>query len=625
MNRVFRSFWCVRPEGGTAISIGLVFAMTAGAVGAAVDYSSAHNRRSDVQRAADAAALAGAANPDMTIQAIKDLAAWDVAQAPSFENAVVSAERGTDGIVTVEIRGDSKTYILGIVGVNGVEVSAESKAAYVPLRGGKLEVALVLDTTESMADDMAQLRSAAKDLADSLFEIGGDENVKVSVVPYVASVNIGSGGEQMAWMDTAANAPYHSQEMRDRTLTNCRADDAAAPSSGGGTNPPSCWDACGCPGTPACGGGSDGASLIGNDATRYAGSLLQSLLGSPAAASPLPHPAPDPESCPVRTPDKINYFDLYDAIPNADWMGCVEARPAPLDVTDVAAGADPASRFVPYFWPDEVDYLDDKEWANNYIDDTLGPVLNDDIQFIPAWSGRNRVNIWKYDDATMADISESSPDVSGPNRSCPDPMLRLTADADIVDAKISSLTHRKGGGTIISEGLMWGWRALSPGAPFSEGVQYDDETRKIIIILSDGANQVIARNKSDGSPGDETLGDYTAYGFAHEYNQDWPSRGLIDTSADTSTPYFDQVRVFLNERTASACANVKSAGTDRNKIEIYTVLVGDSDADTEEVMASCATTRSNHYKEVSNMQSLQETFEEVGSQIAGSGSSRLVN
>ncbi len=49
-------------------------------------------------------------------------------------------------------------------------------------------------------------------------------------------------------------------------------------------------------------------------------------------------------------------FSLYEQIEQTNWLGCVESRPMPYDVTDTpASAANPATLFVPEFAPDEPD------------------------------------------------------------------------------------------------------------------------------------------------------------------------------------------------------------------------------------------------------------------------------
>jgi hypothetical protein len=53
------------------------------------------------------------------------------------------------------------------------------------------------------------------------------------------------------------------------------------------------------------------------------------------------------------------------------------------------------------------------------------------------------------------------------------------------------MRHWSGGGTNQAEGLAWGWRVLSPSAPFTEGRPYNDPSdpvRKVIVLMTDGEN-----------------------------------------------------------------------------------------------------------------------------------------
>jgi hypothetical protein len=48
-------------------------------------------------------------------------------------------------------------------------------------------------------------------------------------------------------------------------------------------------------------------------------------------------------------------FTLYDQISNRDWAGCVRERAAPYELTDDAAVTSAATKWAPYFAPDEAD------------------------------------------------------------------------------------------------------------------------------------------------------------------------------------------------------------------------------------------------------------------------------
>ena len=45
------------------------------------------------------------------------------------------------------------------------------------------------------------------------------------------------------------------------------------------------------------------------------------------------------------------------------------------------------------------------------------------------------------------------------------------------------------GSTHVVLGATWGWRVLSPTAPYSEGAAYNDaDTQKALILMTDGEN-----------------------------------------------------------------------------------------------------------------------------------------
>ena len=56
-------------------------------------------------------------------------------------------------------------------------------------------------------------------------------------------------------------------------------------------------------------------------------------------------------------------------------------------------------------------------------------------------------------------------------------------------------------GTNVAQGLPGAWRVLSPDAPFDQGANYEDkETQKVLVLLSDGRNQVVAERRRARSP-----------------------------------------------------------------------------------------------------------------------------
>lgn len=65
--------------------------------------------------------------------------------------------------------------------------------------------------------------------------------------------------------------------------------------------------------------------------------------------------------------------------------------------------------------------------------------------------------------------------------------MALTSDPNVAKAKINQLTAEPNMGTIIAPGVAWGMRVLSPSAPFTEGDPDSPRVRKIIVVLTDGA------------------------------------------------------------------------------------------------------------------------------------------
>ncbi len=635
LNRIFLN----RRDGNVAIMTGLLFGLVAMAAGGATDVSSAYNYRADLQSVADRAALFGARDNERDESEIEEFALNLLAPNYTRNTHTVVIDKTEDGI-EVRIDGNSPNKFLGLFGMDDLTVNVDARAANIAGLVENIEVALVLDTTESMVDDMDDLRQAALDLVETLYEAGNDdeERVKISVVPYAGTVNIGKDAP-MAWMDAGGGSKWHAESIEGVRVKYCEApppDPTTSTTPTTSTPPsstPSCTKVCGCPGKVACGGGGDGASLELLNGLRYASTpILERIaaLMTPTAAHAASHnyPTPGAAECPWRTPEQINNFDLFDAVPNTDWMGCVEVRPEPFDVTDTPPGSDPNTQFVPFFWYDDADNYDSTmPWLNNYLDDDIGLEIEAPAK-LDTWETAMRSSIYKYDGYTVSTkIDESGSNIIGPNRGCPAPLLPLTTERDEIMDKIAGLTHREGGGTAIPVGLAWGWRTLSPGAPFTEGVAYDEpETKKIILLLTDGANAVLKRGEdSDGVPIDEDVyGDMTAYGYASSFGKGWLSRHYIDPESDPGTPYFEQIRNYLDARTRTVCENIKNAD-DENPIEIFTVLIGDHDSRTEALLSDCATSEVTHYHNAAQITQLSEAFGEVAGEIIGSGRARITH
>jgi hypothetical protein len=216
-------------------------------------------------------------------------------------------------------------------------------------------------------------------------------------------------------------------------------------------------------------------------------------------------------------------------------------------------------------------------------------------------------------------IDTSAPETRGPNRGCPTPIVPLTDDDSAIQTNIAAMRHWNGGGTNQSEGLAWGWRVLSPTAPFTEGAAYGPNVRKVIVLMSDGENTNV---------GDDPVldSDYSSYSHLAMWRDLDDGSGLLGQlvgavlhgvvppqyrrNINSSSSFV----TYINSREAQLCTNIKNAD-----IEIYTVIFRETDQATENLMRNCAS-GSDHFFRADNGQELAEAFDAIGT---GIGSLRL--
>lgn len=185
-----------KTDGATAVLAGLTLPVLVGAVGLSVDMSMAYLVKTRLSHALDAAALAAAA-AGKTGADLNDVV-------ERFFNANYPADKigmaydlqvtEADGQIYVSARADYDTYFMDVLGVG--EITVDSDATVVrEVRG--LEVALVLDVTGSMStnDNIGAMKTASHNFLDILYASASDQDaVKVALVPYSTSVNVGPYG-----------------------------------------------------------------------------------------------------------------------------------------------------------------------------------------------------------------------------------------------------------------------------------------------------------------------------------------------------------------------------------------------------------------------------------------------
>lgn len=503
-------------RGNTAIIFALSILPVMLLVGAAVDLSGMHGKRSSLQSALDAAALAAAKMPYNSSDA-------DVIEtATNFANANYSGkinnlqvDRTDDSVI---VNGESPAELIFLSGFGFGDKSVSTTA--VATRGAhKIEVVMVLDNSGSMrGNKLVSLKRSAKALVETLTQADPEPGmVKIGLVPFTAAVNVGAQHRNSDWIDHRDRADQHDE-------------------------------------------------LFDSD---------------------------------------LNRFDLFDML-DRPWAGCVETREYPYDVTDeLPRTSSPDTLFQPYFAPDEPDY--DGYYPNNYMLDwpcsekrgnSYRRCERDHPE--PWWHGSTnfyalkaaQLYSEKYQEGDV--YNRNSPAFGGvkvgPNFMCDsEPLTPMTENfRDMVD----SIHHMKAdGNTNVHEGVAWGWRLLSPSAPFTEGAAYDDEeTKKFLILLTDGANNINARYNHNGSI-------YSPYGFAYA--------GRFDDTPNSTY----EIRKEMDSRTEETCENAKATG-----ITVFTIAFDVNDDDIEDLMKGCASGENRYFLSPSTSD-LEVTFEAIANEI----------
>jgi Flp pilus assembly protein TadG len=294
----------------------------------------------------------------------------------------------------------------------------------------KLEVALVLDNTGSMANTLGSgdtkinaLISASKSLVTTLAAAAATASetdaVKISVVPFSMTVNVGSTYQGQTWLT--------------------------------GTLP-------------------TGSTAYGNDVFTTAQDrfTLLTQLGMNWGGCVESRPSP---------------YDINDT-------GAATTIPASLFVPFFAPD-EPDDNKVKYsgstYYRDSRTTTASKATIrNNWI--------TNDVTTATDWATRQGyVSKYAANNKSkVISVAKTGTDY-GPNAGCGlASLLRLTnvrtsAETSVVTTKLGQMVAN--GNTNVAMGLMWGWHTLSPNTPFADGTPYGTpNVDKVIVLLTDGDN-----------------------------------------------------------------------------------------------------------------------------------------
>ena len=286
------------------------------------------------------------------------------------------------------------------------------------------------------------------------------------------------------------------------------------------------------------------------------------------------------------------------------WRGCVEARQNGYDLTEDSPSTAP---FAPFYWPSTYQqysktgggyYLGDNEWSSGSITDT--------------------------DSFNQSNFGTQIP--QGPNLGCPHTtLLPLTASETTISNAIRSFALANPIGTVVVQGLQWGWFTLSPSWQGSNGWNLTTpggaalplnyaapNNKKVIVLMTDGTTDVSgaetfygAANSADGAaapPACNQSSPSTSYskiapecipanngGTNVQKSANWAGtdadswyspygrvsagRVLTNPPAATNNPATDsgnatqQFSTLLDGKTSSLCTSIK-----QQNITIYTIF-----------------------------------------------------
>ncbi|MCV0395355.1 MAG: hypothetical protein K5872_07985 [Rhizobiaceae bacterium] len=440
-----------------------------------------------------------------------------------------------------------------------------------------LEVALVLDNSGSMDDNgfgsgeprIKLLKEAAKELVTALSKQAimmkqVDKPVQFGVVPFAASVNVGPDNASADWMDKTGVSPIHHENFD--------------------------WA---------------GSMSFSQNSNKYAQKVGDVWYARGTGWG-------------TRKDKTITRFSIYDWMRRrvpiiqggkivgynyasiASWGGCVETRPYPYNVTDdPATEAAKETMFVPMFAPDETDNTSSSNRpANNNWRKDITNSSNDAKRqaYMPKYFLDNDEETRTYG------LGE------GPNASCtttpitPLKDVTTTEGKEAVNNAIEAMVAN--GATNVPEGLAWGWRVVSGGAPFTEG-RPDTErgVDKVVIVLTDGANTYYTPDsvraqeysgtywRSGGNDLAGTKAIYSAFGYMKPFNPAYTHGRLYQgvTNQISKTNFVNsEYGKALNEQMASVCGNAKQKGVIVMTVALDLSSSNDAEKKQIEGMRACA-------------------------------------
>lgn len=616
--------------------IALVLIATSGAV---VDFTAIQQVRTRAQTVLDSTALA--LQPTINTAGVTATTIQAKAQTVLTQQLADSSITATVGVPTInkaegtlELTAtvSKQTAFIRLVGITTLTANVLSQATRKQL---DLEVAMVLDNSISMSSNnrMTNLKKAARCATDILFNAitacddttlnnsdgltPTNSNVRIGIVPFTEFVNVGTANKTAAWMTQTG-----AQDVSEDNFDN---DDDATTAFSTAVNRFSLYTTMGITWS--------GCVEARNHTTGAGGLYYDTSDLEPDTAVPdslyTPVFAPDqpdsggyannwlddtPAACPAtpvykQTQVKTKCNTAATTATQYNSATCSGGTTTNTYTQTVGGVTTTVTSTV----PTQLLHINaSASSTDTYTNTTVGTgTYKYTITRVKTWTYTpfsDRVlqeRLCKYVAANPESIGSGFQ--AGPNADCGQALLPLTTAKASVISKIGAIGPD--GGTNIHQGVVWGFNALSPTAPLTEGKSYDAATSKVMIVMTDGENT--AGDDGMGSNANLTVtswtkGDwYLAYGY--------PYSRRIDTSGATGTS-IGAIQTEMDNRTKTTCANAKAAG-----IVVYTIGLSTSTTSNPTgvtaMLKACATDNAHAYFPAASTD-LVSTFQAIAGQLA---------
>ena len=654
-------------RGNLALTSAIALVPMMAAVAAAVDYSQISRHSANLQQALDASALATGKKLG-TFQSSTQLADYSenffYANIGHLDPNVVTFSYDDTNLSngsTILLKASYNYPMMfgGFLGTDNYGLDVES---LVKAGNDTLEIALVLDNSGSMRNNrIATAKTAAKGLVNQIHTAMAGSNhaepVKFSLVPFAGHVNVGTNNSGAGWMDTTGISPVHNENLK-------WADDPRAIAQGDGRYKDSSGDWL-------------TRFTLFDDMDRDGNGRPISWKGC-VESRPYPYLTTDAPAS-VNTP-KSMYVPVFAPDEPDDWDGereqieeevttpggsvgglyCNKIHPNKSRCKKWSDGHKPAIKDPGLHFTGAVpnvtrslydnnkkrklsggapqggwevpptttsgttttevvngDQIDEEYYYNNYLDDDNNMpsgVLPRDPDHTGSGAEQNKRQdwTWKYKDQD----SNTNNTWKGPNAGCTtDAITPLTTSKSTVLDAIDDM--EADGSTNIPLGVAWGWRALSKGAPFTEGrLKGSADNVKIMIVMTDGNNTYYKPSDLDYYASNYNKSTYGSYGYTKSTTVHDEGRLFEGYSDNSPTHNGSGFREAMNEHMLATCTNAKNEG-----IKIYSVAFNVSNGSSVKTMLeNCASTNpktgAKHYFDATGSDALLSAFNAIGNDIS---------